>query len=200
MRRIMFKLAGIGAGIVLAGWFSSDAPKMPPEEAHFCNVLEAADEVYEPLRKQWYAENNGLAQDKIGNQLDQMVDARNVDILKILGTSKPHITGWTIQLTKIDTTDLAYNGVTTRYIEIAGKFPCKLPVTFTAVELPMTYANFLRNKKIDDYIAITATLVSHDAAMNPPQKAIEWSAFQGASMAEPEYRLSVQKMNDYTTE
>ena len=91
----MFKLTGIGAGIVLAGWFSSDAPKMPPEEAHFCSVLEAADEAYEPMRKQWYAEESGLAQDKIGSQLDRMVDARNVEILKIFGGSNPHIAGWT---------------------------------------------------------------------------------------------------------
>ena len=96
--------------------------------------------------------------------------------------------------------DLARNGVTTRYIEIAGKFPCKLPVTFKAAELPMTYADFLGSKKIGDHISVTASLISHDATMNPPQKAIEWSAFQGGSMAEPEYRLSVEQMNDYTAE
>jgi hypothetical protein len=196
----MLKLTGIGTAIVLVSLFSANPPKMPPEEARFCSVLETADAAYEPLRKQWYAETNGLVKDRIATQLDQMVDARNVEILKILGGSTPHIGAWTVQLTKIDTIDLARNGVTTRYIEIAGTFPCKLPVTFTAAELPMTYVDFLGNKKIGDYIRITASLISHDAMMNPPQKAIEWSAFQGSSMAQPEYRLSVEKMTDYSLE
>jgi hypothetical protein len=74
-----------------------------------------------------------------------------------------------------------------------------LPVTFKAVELPTTPANadFLVTKKIGDYILITASLVLHDAAMNPPQKAVEWSFFQGGSMAAPEYRLSVEQMVNY---
>ena len=53
-------------------------------------------------------------------------------------------------------------------------------------------------------LAITSRLlrllVSHDIGANPPQKAIEWSGFQGGSMAEPEYRLSVEQINDYTAE
>lgn len=205
----MFNLTGIlGTAIVLAAWFTSDSPpkqenvQMPPEEARFCSVLETADEVYEPVRKQWYAEKNGLVQDKIGVQLEEIVDRRNAEILKILGDSKPHISRWIVQITKIRTIDLDYNGVTKRYIDIAGRFPCKLPVTFTAVELPMTPPNtdFLGTKKIGDYIVVTASLIPHDAAMNSPQRAIEWSGFQGSSMATPGYRLSVEQMGNYTAE
>jgi len=194
----MFKLSGIvGVGIVLVGWSSADAQKMPPEEAHLCSVLEAADAAYEPMRKQRAAETDGLSRERLAEQLDQTVDARNVEILKILGGSDPHVARWVVQLTKIDATEIAVKGAMTRYIGIAGKFPCKLPVTFEAAVLSETYTDFLGAKKVGDYITITAKLISHDVRWSPPPAALEWSLLERKSMAEPEYRLAVEEMNDY---
>jgi hypothetical protein len=202
----MFRtIAGAAATVTLAGWFSSSTPPappavaMPPDEAKFCLILEQADAAYEPLRAKWYAEKNGLVQETIGKQLEDLVDKRNVEILKILGGKKPHVSGWAIRIERISVSDLDFGKGSQKYISLTGFFPCSLSVTFKAEPIPVSgpFTSFLATKKESDVVSLTATLLPHDAAMNPPQKAIEWSAFQGSSMKEPEYHGVVERLVDY---
>ncbi|MBV9251847.1 MAG: hypothetical protein JO227_21720 [Acetobacteraceae bacterium] len=161
--------------------------------------MEKADATYEPLRKKWYAEKNGLTQETIGKQLDELVDKRNVEVLQILGGKKPHISEWAIRIEKISVSDLNFGKGSQKYISLTGFFPCSLSVPFKAEPIPVSgaFTDFLAARKVGDVVALTATLLPHDAATNPPQKAIEWSGFQGSSVEEPEYHGIVERLSDY---
>ena len=186
----------VGTALLLLGQIAStpaaaQTVRIPNEETIFCSILEAANQAYQPIRSQWYDEKNGILRDRIGVQLEQLVDARNVRVLADFGWKAPFISKWVIKITAIRTSHFAPNQV-----DLEGSFPCGITAPFKAGEISATprILAFPADKKIGDHISVTAFLMMHDATVNPPQKALEWSLTQGGSMASPEYRLDIKEM------
>jgi hypothetical protein len=181
-----------GTATVATAQIPAGAPK---SQADFCQIIATADAEYEPARKAWYAETNGIVQDRMTVKLNEMRNKRDQAVLSLIGASAPRMVDWRLAVRKVEATPIAEGGKTITQVTLVTTPMCDNDVTMTSeFDLTDALADTLAKLKTGDLVIVSARFLAHDAGRNSAARALDWDPFEGYAMASPSYRIALEQL------
>ncbi len=162
--------------------FAAPPAQMPENERSVCSKYQSAATAFKPLQDQWNANNdpNGIVKEQHYNRLKSGINAvwadRNRFILHQFSGPTPNVQGWLVVISKVDTDQRSYGGVTKGYIEISGTIDCGMPVRFESqpIEAKPDVSEGLSHIRIGSVYRVNGRLLGHDADHQSEEDAIQW--------------------------
>lgn len=165
---------------------------LPAKQITFCQIVDQNAATYEALRQKWSSETNPILKDRIIPQLDALRTARDTAVYDLLGRNAATINGWTLTISSISTNRLEVNGITGPWISIKANGYCDRNVSFsTEIQETQSVGDFFSAVNVGDNIKVSASLLSHDAALNTAPRALDWDGFEVTAMTAPSYRVNL---------